>query len=63
MDEKVRIDDGGEKKDGRKGTSKKRGKSGLLRQLIYQNVLKVSLHDDCQLFVGKLIHIHIGNAV
>lgn len=40
VDEKVRVDDGGEKKDGGKGASNERGKSGLLRQLTYQNVLR-----------------------
>jgi hypothetical protein len=40
VDEKVRVDDGGEKKDGSKGASNERGKSGLLRQLTYQNVLR-----------------------
>jgi len=35
VDEKVRINDGGEKKDGGKRASKERGKSGLLRQLTY----------------------------
>ena len=40
VDEKVRIDDGGEKKDGGKRASNERGKSGLLRQLTYQNVLR-----------------------
>jgi hypothetical protein len=37
VDEKVRVDDGGEKKDGSKGASNERGKSGLVRQLTYQN--------------------------
>ena len=40
MDEKVRVDDGGEKKDGGKGASNERGKPRLLRQLTYQNVLR-----------------------
>jgi len=40
VDEKVRIDDGGEKKDGGKGASNERGKSGLLRQLTNEKGLR-----------------------
>ena len=65
VDEKVGVDGSCEKKDGSKRTTHERCESGhcVNSKVERKRDSIASPHDGCQLFVGKLIHVHIRNGI
>jgi hypothetical protein len=65
VDEKVAVGDSGEEQDGSKRTSPERCESGYcVNSNIEQKRYSITLpHNGYQLFVGRLIHVHIRNEI
>ena len=62
-DEKIWVA-GRDEEDGSKRTSQERCESGYcVKSNIERNCYRISPYDDCQLFVGKPIHVYIRNGI